>query len=78
MFRSQTVTEILGRERLSIQGLHDILLFTPEETRLQTDSGIIRIIGDGLTVKILTDDSIELKGKIRTVILEQGETEKSE
>lgn len=78
LFRSQTITEIIGRKQISVQGLRDIMQFSPQEVRLQTDSGIIRVAGDALTVTILTQDSIELKGTIRMVILEQGETEHSE
>lgn len=75
LLRPKTVTEIIGREQLSVQGLRDIVQFTPEEIRLLTDSGVIRIIGEKLAVIILTQDSIELKGIIRMVILEAGETE---
>lgn len=78
LFRSQTITEIIGRKQISVQGLRDIVQFSPQEVRLQTDSGMIRVAGDALTVTILTQDSIELKGTIRMVILEQGETERSE
>lgn len=75
LFLSETITELIGNRRLSIQGLQDILQFTPQEIRLKTRSGIIRICGEDLAVTILTQDSIELKGSVTMLILTNEKSE---
>lgn len=67
--RQKAITEIIGSTRLSIQGLRDILSFSAEEIRIMTVSGMQRVCGDSLTITILTQDSIEIQGKITMLIL---------
>lgn len=75
--RQKTVTEIIGADCLSVQGLRDILSFSPEEIRIATISGIQRICGEALTITILTQDSIEIRGKLAMLILANGTTEET-
>lgn len=75
LFETHAITELIGSRQLTIQGLQDILQFTPEEIRLQTRSGLMRICGEKLTITILTQDSIELKGTIQMLILAQNGAE---
>ena len=67
--RQKAITEIIGSTRLSIQGLRDILSFSAEEIRIMTVSSMQRVCGDSLTITILTQDSIEIQGKITMLIL---------
>lgn len=75
--RQEAVTELLGNRRVCVQGVCDILHFTPEEVSVRTLSGTLRICGDTLVVCSLTQDSIEVRGVIHMVILSgsgMGET----
>ena len=67
--RQKAITEIIGSTRLSIQGLRDILSFSAEEIRIMSVSGMQWVCGDSLTITILTQDSIEIQGKITMLIL---------
>lgn len=73
--RRNAVTEITGAECVCVQGLRDILCFSPEEIRILTISGIQRICGEELSITILTQDSIEVRGKISMMIFANGTME---
>ena len=75
--RQKAVTEIAGAECICVQGLRDILCFSPEEIRILTISDIQRICGEELAITILTQDSIEIRGKIAMLIFANGTMEET-
>ncbi|MEA4816360.1 MAG: sporulation protein YqfC [Lachnospiraceae bacterium] len=64
---SLPLISITGREEFFIENLKGIIEYTEEKIRLKTNSGILKIEGSGMVLKSVSDESLEIKGKISKI-----------
>lgn len=58
---------IIGREEISVEGYKGILEYTENIVRLNTDKFIIKITGADLSIGIVAEEYINIKGLISGV-----------
>ena len=55
---------IIGRQEITIQNYKSIIEYSDEVIRINTSSGIFKIIGKNMILKLITDETISIKGFI--------------
>lgn len=58
-----------GERELTVENFKGILEYSPELIRLRVTGGRIAVEGAGLEIKTVTDDEIQIGGRIRSVNL---------
>ena len=58
----ECVVELRGRELISVHGAERILVYLPNEIRVQTPRGVLSIRGDGLTFISYGAGSVGIEG----------------
>lgn len=72
---------VLNLPRLVLNGDHQLLVenhqglkvYTGAEIWLQTSVGALQVTGEGLEIKLITQEQVEIAGRIRTVAWAEGE-----
>ena len=64
---SLPLISITGREELFIENFKGIIEYTQEKIRLKTNAGILKIEGSQMVLKSIADESLEIKGLIKTM-----------
>lgn len=57
-------TEIIGSERINVENFRGILDYNENCIQINTNSGIVKIDGDELSISSITDDGVFIQGQI--------------
>lgn len=61
---------LYGSGMIEVDNFKGLLDFTPSSLRINTTDSILRIDGINLTISLMTDDTIEIRGNIKSLSFE--------
>ena len=57
--RNQCIVQLLGRNRIWIENYRGITKYSSEEVKIQTEEGIIQILGQNLMIEYYSNEELE-------------------
>ena len=70
-----SLIELRGRECVTVRGAGRILLYTPEEIRLEHTEGVVSVRGEGLICVSYYLGAVGIEGRISSVGFLEGQSE---
>jgi len=67
MFGNRPKVTAVGRGEVLVENIKGIMDFQEDMVRINTNSGIIRITGSGITIREITSESVIIGGKISNI-----------
>ncbi len=64
---------LTGDQRLLVENHQGVLVYTGAEIWLKTSVGLLKVMGEGLEIKLITQDQVNIDGRIRTVAWGEGQ-----
>lgn len=64
---------LIGDQQLIVENHQGLQVYTGTEIRLKTAVGALKVTGEGLEIKLITQDQVNIDGRIQTVAWGEGQ-----
>lgn len=64
---------LLGNSEFTIENFKGIIEYETDKIKIKSGTGVVTVIGEGLTINELGDEELFVKGKIKNIEIEENE-----